>query len=635
MAGIWLDVLDEIARTCTAHGRADLLRTVHHKRVQLLDPALRVLVVGEPGQGKSQLVNAVVTAQVCPVGDGRTTVLPTVVRHAETACAAVVRHPVARERPAGPDGAAALAVAESSVAPYAAVPAVSPAAERTPLPLDRLAAGVAGIIPRGGGPAHVEVGVPRALLADGLVLVDTPAGDGTIPAPGTPEAALHRADLVLLVSDSTRELSVAELNLLLHLTRSHPNVAVVQTKTDLVPDWRAVAERNRRHLHEAGVPAALIPVSAALRLRAAVADDHPLNAESGFPVLIARLRRDLAGKGDALARTAVTMLARTVVEQLAAPLRAELDSQQVEEQAGPISRLHAAQREVDELRRCSTRWQNTLSDEMTDLLSDIEYDLRERTRQILREVDTAFDTADPLTGWDVFEEWLERSLAAAARENRGWLVRRCDWTARRVAAHFGRYGHDALPEWSAAVPEDLAERLPHFERPAIDRFTVTQKVLSGMKGSYGGMLMCGLALTLAGMPMINPVSVGFGALLGGKAIRDESRQHLRHRQSAAKAAVQRHVDEFFLRVTKDCRDTARQVQRLLRNHFTALTEELQEDIVQSLRSAKQAADTDAAARDRRQREIRARMARLARLHEQAQGLTAGRGAGPVLLEQPA
>ncbi|MDI5943610.1 GTP-binding protein, partial [Micromonospora sp. DH15] len=203
------------------------------------------------------------------------------VRHAETACAAVVRHPVQRERPAGSDGAAALASAGSSVAPYAAAPAVSPAAERTPLPLDRLAAGVAGTIARGAGPAHVEVGVPRALLADGLVLVDTPAGDGTIPASGTPEAALHRADLVLLVSDSTRELSVAELNLLLHLTRSHPNVAVVQTKTDLVPDWRAVAERNRQHLHEAGVPAALIPVSAALRLRAAVADDHPLNAESG------------------------------------------------------------------------------------------------------------------------------------------------------------------------------------------------------------------------------------------------------------------------------------------------------------------------------------------------------------------
>ncbi|TDC70216.1 GTP-binding protein [Micromonospora sp. KC606] len=615
MAGIWLDVLDEIAGTCTAHGRADLLRTVRQKRAQLLDPALRVLVVGEPNQGKSQLVNAIVTAQVCPVGDGRTTVLPTVVRHAETASAVLVRTP--------PE-------------PQATGVGGGPAVERTPLPLDRLAAGVSGtLVPPSGGGAHVEVGVPRALLGAGLVLVDTPGSDGAAGSGGAaPVTALHRADTVLLVSDSTRELSVAELNMLLHLTRSHPNVVVVQTKTDLVPDWRVVAERNRRHLQEAGVPAPLIPVSAALRMRAAVGDDHQLNAESGFPLLIARLRRDLAGKSDTLARMSVTALARAVVEQLAAPLRAELDNQQAAQREGPMARLHAAQREVDELRRCSTRWQNTLVDEMSDLLSDVEYDMRERTRQILRAVDEAFDTADPLTGWDVFQGWLERSLTEAARDNHEWLAQRCDWVARRVAGNFARYGHHVLPPWSMSVPDDLADRLPQLECPSVDRFTVSQKLLTGMKGSYGGMLMFGLALTLAGMPMINPVSVGFGALLGGKSIRDEGKQLLRRRQSLVKAAVQRHVDDFFVAMTKDCRDTVRQVQRLLRDHFTALTEELQEGIVESLRSAKQAAETDAAVRDRRQREIRAKMTGLARLYEQAQALTVGRP-GPVVLEQSA
>ncbi|MBM0229879.1 Rab family GTPase, partial [Micromonospora sp. ATA51] len=425
-----------------------------------------------------------------------------------------------------------------------------------------------------------------------------------------PPAALHHADAVLLVSDSTRELSVAELNMLLHVTRQHPNVAVVQTKTDLVPDWRAVAERNRQHLAEAGVPAALIPVSAALRLRAAAADDHGLNAESGFPLLIARLQRDLTGKADVLARASVAMIARTVVEQLAAPLRAELESQEAEEQSGPISRLHVAQREVDELRRCSTRWQNTLADEMADLLSDIEYDLRDRTRQILRMVDEAFDTADPLVAWDTFQEWLQQSLVEAAEANHEWLAQRCDFAARRVAGNFARYGYDVLPPWSMTVPEDLLDRLPEIERPTIDRFTVSQKAITGMKGSYGGLLMFGLVMTLAGMPMINPVSIGAGALFGGKSIRDESRQLLRRRQATVKTAVQRHVDDFFVRTTKECRDTTRQVQRMLRDHFTALTEELQEAIIQSFRTAKQAADTDAAVRDQRQREIRLKMTRL-------------------------
>jgi predicted GTPase len=615
MAGIWLDVLDEIARTCRAHGRADLLQTVLQRRTQLLEPKLRVLVTGEPNQGKSQLVNAIINAPACPVGDGRTTVLPTVVQHAEVPSAAVAQaSPPAPGRPAG------------TAAPVTV--------ERTAVPLDRVAAGVAGTLGRrpGGGPAHVEIGLPRALLGAGLVLVDAPGVD-EVAAIGAaaPAASPTRADLVLLVSDSTRELSVAELNMLLHVTRAHPNVVVVQTKTDLVADWRAVAERNRQHLADAGLPAALIPVSATLRLRAAVADDHELNAESGFPVLIARLRRDMADKTGRLAQASVGMIARTVVEQLAAPLRAELESQEAEEQSGPISRLHAAQREVDELRRCSTRWQNTLADEMADLISDVEYDLRDRTRQILHMVDDAFDTADPQVSWDAFQEWLERSLVEAVEANHEWLVQRCDWTARRVAGNFARYGYDVLPPWSMTVPEDLGDRLPEIERPMIDRFTASQKLFTGMKGSYGGMLMFGLASTLAGMPMINPFSIGIGALFGGKSIRDEGKQLLRRRQAIVKTAIQRHVDDVFVRTTKDCRDTARQVQRMLRDHFTVLTEELQEAIVQSFRTAKQDADTEAALRDQRQREIRLKMTRLAALYEQAQQLTGARPA-PARLE---
>ncbi|MBM0229878.1 dynamin family protein [Micromonospora sp. ATA51] len=128
MAGIWLDALDEIARTCREHGRADLLLAVRQKRAQLLDPKLRVLVIGEPNQGKSQLVNAIVNAPVCPVGDGRTTVLPTVVQHAEVASATVVQAASAPGRAAGTS--------------------VPVPAERTPVPLDQIAAGVAGTLGR-------------------------------------------------------------------------------------------------------------------------------------------------------------------------------------------------------------------------------------------------------------------------------------------------------------------------------------------------------------------------------------------------------------------------------------------------------------------------------------------------------
>ncbi|MEE6257248.1 hypothetical protein [Plantactinospora sonchi] len=724
MAPNWLDVLDEIVRVSGRHGRDDLIQWLRRRRAQLLDPRLRVLVVGEPKQGKSLLINALLNATVCPVGEGVSTTIPTVVGHAETPGAALVWSPLPgggrpadpapahrpgpersgpvrsdppRRPPAG-SGARWPAAGDGAEprrsAPGPGVEPRSPAppwpeagpgqtmagqpgtpvrrpspatgplgtevvgpARRIAVPMERIAARISGRTagigdvaaapeaaptpagstsvsagqagdadgsagPRpGSGVEHAEIGIPRALLASGLVLIDTPGMDVTDPRrPISPAAAPGQADLVLLVSDVTRELSVTELNLLLQIAQSHANVAVVQSKIDMVPHWRAVVERNRQHLADAGVAAALIPVSATLRLQAARTNDKQLNAESHFPELINRLKRDQAGKADTLGRKAVALSSRTVIEQLAAPLRAELAVTTAAGKSGPISKLHAAQREVDELRRCSQRWQNTLNDEMADLISDVEYDLRDRTRQILRKVDEAFDTADPLTGWETFQDWLTENLTDAAEANYAWLAERCGWIAQRVAGSFERYGFDALPSWSVRVPENLADRIQVMEQPTVERFTRTQKLVTGLRGSYGGVLMFGLATTLAGMPLINPISLGAGALFGGKSVRDEGKSLLKRRQAAVKTATQRHVDDFFLRLSKDTKDTARQVQRMLRDHFSGLTEELQEGIVRSFRSAKQAAEVDAAQRDQRQRRIAEEMKRLADLYERAQAL---------------
>jgi hypothetical protein len=602
IAPTWLDVLDETVRVCAAHGRTDLVQSLRQRRAQLLDPQLRVLVIGEPKQGKSQLVNALINAPICPVG-GESGV-PTVIQHAAEPYATLVRTPPPAP---GRDGAE----------PTGPV-------DRTPVPLTELAAGfggrLAGLSPTA---THVEVGVPRGLLASGLVLIDTPGTVGPDPAASiTSLAAAGRADVVLMVSDATRELSVTELNLLLFAMQSYPRLIVALTKTDLAPDWRTVAERNRQHLAGAGVPAVQVPVSAALRLRAAAGNDKAINAESGFPALISRLTQDLAAKGDTLARASVGLLTRTVIEQLAAPMRAEL-SRNSGGTPAPLSRLHQAQRAVDELRRCSQRWQNALSDEMADLMADLEFDLRDRSRAILKRVDEALDTADPLPAWPALRDWFAENLAEAATANHEWLVQRCDFIARQVADHFLPYRYDVLPTWSVRAP-DLRAGIPDIEQPQIERFTPTQKVFSGLKGSYGGVLMFGLATTLAGLPLINPVSLGAGALFGGKSIWDESRSLRKRRQAVVKAAAQRHVDEFFMRISKESKESVRQVQRTLRDHFTALTEELQEEIVHSFRSAKQAADADAAEREQRHRDIERKMKRLAGLFEEAQALVAGR-----------
>lgn len=578
----WLDVLEETSRLCAAHSRSDLVEWVRLKRTQLLDPQFRVLVIGERKQGKSQLINALLNAAVCPVGDGLSSVMPTVVTHAEEPGAVLVK-----------------------------------GTDRTPISVDDIISVHNRTADRS---ANIEVGLPRGLLASGMVIIDSPGIDGGDLNQIKKLITMARADLVLMVSDATRPLSITELNLLLHLARSHSNLAVALTKIDLSPHWRVVAEQNQEHLTSVGVPAALIPVSATLRLQAARAGDHTINAESGYPTLIARLMRDQSAKGDDLARASVNLIARQVIEHLAGPLRAGLSSE--DSPTGSLTRLQEAQRAVDELRRCSVRWQNSLNDEMADLVSDLEFDLRDRTRTLLRRVDEVFDEADPLAHWDSFVEWLDENLIEAAETNYGWMLQRCDAIARRVADHFVPYGYtyDQLPRWSVQVPEDLADRVAVIDQPQIERFTFSQKVFSGLKGSYGGILMIGLATSLTGMPLINPLSVAAGALFGGKTVYDDSKSMRKRRQMAVKNAAQRHVDDFFLRFNKDSRDTSRRMQRMLRDHFAALTEELQEAIIQSVKRAKQAADIE---REQRQRKIEASMKQLAALYDLAQGLVGG------------
>ncbi|MBP2340609.1 dynamin family protein [Saccharothrix coeruleofusca] len=598
MSAPWLDVLDDTIRACAAHNRPDLAARLREKRASQLDPKLRVLVVGEAKQGKSQLVNAMINAPVCAVGDDVTTTVPTFVQHAETPSAALVR---------------GVSIANTPT-------------ERIPVPIDQVAQQVSAGRP--GELLAAEVGIPRALLTSGLVLVDTPGvGDLRSARTASTFTALLQADAVLMVSDATTELTASELELLKQVMTSCPNVTVVLTKIDIAAQWRRVVERNRAHLARAGVTAKLIPVSSALRLRAAKTGDRELNAESGFPELLACVQQDIVAAADVLARRTVAVAAASAIKQLVAPLREELSSQGSRGTQDTIAALHEAQRRVDELRRRSARWQTVLADEMADLVSDIEYDLRDRTRKILREVDRTFETADPMLGWDRFERWLEDNLTEAATTNFAWLLDRSEWVAEKVARSFPVHREDLLPE--SVFPDDVLDRVSKMDRPVIEKFSISQKFFTGLRGSYGGLLMFGLVTSLAGMPLINAISLGAGALFGGKSIMDEGDQRLKRRQAAARQAAQRHVDDFFVKFSKDCRDAARHIQRSLRNHFSTLAEEMQETLLESARSARRAVQDDATERERRTREAKRELDALVQLYQRVQALAAAPGQPPL------
>ncbi|MEU7873744.1 dynamin family protein [Dactylosporangium sp. NPDC049140] len=595
----WLDLLERTTRICADHERPDLVRRLGRRRARLLDPQLRVMVVGEAGRGKSRLINALLGAEVCPVGDDPPQSVTMVVQHASAPGAHLIHGRASRFED-------------------------EPREDRRPVPVEGLAERLGGAA--GGDVLYAEIGLPRALLAGGLALIEATGVDWSDPAPAVAGiAALTRADTVLFVTEATRELSATELGVLADLGRTYPGLAVALTKTDLTPDWRGVLERNRRLLQNAGVPAVLLGLSAALRLHAVATGDQALNAESGFGHLVAYLRELASGKSERLAPAASGLAARTALEDLAVALRAEQSAPRPNP-PDAMSRVHAAQRALEELRRCTARWQYTLADEVADLVSEIEYDLRDRTRTVLRRAEESLDAEDPARNWRSFAEWLDGSLRDTAEANLGQLAERLAGLAERVAAEFPPGAGAYPPQWTSPRLRDAPGRLGHLDRPALDRLSIGQKVFTGLRGSYGGVLMFGLATGLAGMPLINPVSLGAGALFAGKSIRDESRSARTRRQATVKLAVQRHVDDIFTRLNKDAKDTIRQAQRALRGHFTELSEQRQQEIVESARHAQRAVDDDAAVREHRARHIQRELAQLAGLYRQATALSAGRPA---------
>ncbi|RLK61223.1 50S ribosome-binding GTPase [Actinokineospora cianjurensis] len=546
----WVDLLDDTIRACATHERHDLVDRLLDRRAGLLEPGRRVVVAGYPGKGKSHLVNALVGAEVCPVGDDLTTLAPTFIRHSD--------------RP-------------------------------TPL-----------LAPSGHSPR--DVGLPRALLGAGLVLVDSP-GFG---APGCPRTAralavLADADAVLVVTDATSELSALELELLTHVSRLCPTVLVALTKIDLVPGWRRVAEVDRGRLAEAGVAAPLVPVSSVLRAAAVRTEDAELNKESGFAELIGCLRRDVLADPARVAARAAAATSGMALEQLITPLRAEFDAGIAPTDTRALAEWQSAGRRVERLQRESARWQTQLADDVGDLLADLDFDLRERTRRILREVDDYFDAADPGTVWEEFGDWMHDSLTAVAEVNSGWLVERFEWIATRVT-------RKALPG-NDVVPGELLRALggswhDDLRKPNIERFSPAQKVFVGLRGSYSGLLMSGLATTLAGLPLINPISLGAGAAFGARSVFEERGARLKRRQAVAKTAAQRHVDDFFLRYGKEAKDATRTVHRALRDRCTEVAHSLREAAAESARVIKTELEAESARNTARLTQVRRDLERL-------------------------
>jgi hypothetical protein len=356
-------------------------------------------------------------------------------------------------------------------------------------------------------------------------------------------------------------------------------------------------------------------------MHAARTQDAALAEESGFKPLVEFLLRRVVGRADDLDRRSTSQDVLAVAEQLGTGMKAELAAQQDPERAEAlVVELTRAKARADELRTRSSRWQVTLNDGVADLQSDIDYDLRDRFRTIGREAEQLIDDADPAEVWDQFADWFHQQVSSAASANFVWAAERTRWLAAQVAEHFAEGADIALPELRFSASEGMAGKVDPLARPEDEKFGVGQKLLTGMRGGYGGMLMIGMATTLAGMALLNPVSLGAGLLFGGKTVREERKRQLQRRRAEAKNAVRKHLDEVTFQVGKDSRDLLRRSQRQLRDHFSGLAEEVSTSLAASVQAAQSALRTDTSERERRIRDLKAEIARVDGLAERARAL---------------
>ncbi|MCQ6273148.1 dynamin family protein [Pseudarthrobacter sp. R1] len=581
--------------------REDLRKRLDLTLGRLKDPSIRVIVVGEFKQGKSKLINALVGAPACPVDDDIATSVPTVVRYGDPASAAVLT-PKADADP-GDNGNA----------------------ERQPIPIAELPAYVS----EKGNPGNsrkllaAEICLPRKILAGGLSVIDSPGvgGMGSAHTLAT-LTALPTADALLLVSDASQEYTEPELRFLRQAMRITPNVVGVLTKTDLYPDWRRVEETDRFHLGTVAPDIPLFPVSSDLRLEAARLQDSELNVESGFPELIAYLRNGIVGQAQRLQRRSVSQDLLGVTVNLRLSLQSELAAlENPEGTPQMIAELELAKAEADDLRKRSARWQITLNDGVSDLIADMEYDLRNRLRQVQREAETAIEQEDPGPVWADFSQWLEECVAAAISDTFVLTSERAEWLAAQVAEHFAAE-EARLPVMHASNSADLL--IPMDAMPGMDSGHVNpvQKVLIGMRGSYGGVLMFGLLTGIFGMALINPLSLGAGLLLGRKAYREDKEARLKRRQVEAKALVRRQLDDVTFQVGKQLKDRLRLVQRTIRDHFTEIADEHHRSLADSVSAAQKAANTYALEKDARIRAIKAELKKVDALYRAAEAVAA-------------
>ncbi|WP_431237748.1 dynamin family protein [Mycolicibacterium aichiense] len=574
-----VELIDHTSAIADLNDRGDLVARLAVAKERITDPQIRVVIAGQLKQGKSQLLNSLLNMPVARVGDDETTALVTVISYAE--------QPSAR-----------LIVSVGEGMPPQSID----------IPIDDIRYDLRRAPQAQGREVlRVEVGAPSPLLQGGLAFIDTPGvGGHGQPHLSSTLGLLPDADAMLMISDTSQEFTEPEMRFIRQAHEICPVGAVVATKTDLYPYWREIVSANTAHLQRAGLQLPLIPASSLLRSHAIQLNDKELNDESNFPAIVAWLSEKVLSRESDAVRDHVVGEIRSAAEHLNLSVNSELSALSDPDQARRLTEdLERRKQEAQDALQQTALWQQVLNDGIADLTADVEHDLRARFRAITQHIESVIDEGDPTQHWAEIGAEVEDSVANAVGDNFVWAYQRAEALAADVARTFVEAGLDAikLPEVSAAEMNAGVGRLKSLARLESKPIGKGHKVITSMRGSYGGVLMFGMLTSVAGLGMFNPLSLGAGLLLGRKAYKEDMENRMMRVRNEAKTNLRRFVDDVLFVVSKESRDRLKNVQRQLRDHYRDIANQTTRSLNESLQSTIAAARMEETDRNNRIREL--------------------------------
>jgi GTP-binding protein EngB required for normal cell division len=432
---------------------------LHALGERLAGGSLHLAVLGQFKRGKSTLLNALVGADLLPVGVVPLTTVPTFLAYGERTRATVHYGP-----------------AES--------PLVTEAGSVTELHelLTRTVTETGN--PRNTqGVSTVSVELPVDILADGIVLIDTP-GIGSTLRHNTQATLdfLAQCDAALVLTAVDPPLTETELDFLREVHRHVPRLVFALNKLDqLDPDEReeALAFTRRVLSEETGVNAdgSVLGISARQGLRARQTNDGAAWRASGMAALHDVLVQELAAQkldilARAIARHADEILANAQMDARIALAALQQPADELEER---LRTLRACLRDVADGRiALQDRLQGDRK-RLSKAVEDEAKELRERARTHLREIESQVRTPGVrrrAARSAVEDAWAEATPIFFGAERADLEGRMRKLLATRLSPY-----RERMAELIATVRRTAAELLevPYVPAPTDDPLELTRR----------------------------------------------------------------------------------------------------------------------------------------------------------------